>query len=142
MTLMRTSALILLATLTATSTVTAEDTSAAEWQSISVTSRLFYVAGFKAGADAALQFVYEQSPKNKNLINGMVDLLGVDMSNEAIEAVATALYQDPANAYINPEDAVRIAMLKIKGRDVEKELQGARRLGLALKPKVKQGGGR
>lgn len=59
------------------------------------------------------------------------------MSYGAIESVVTALYEDPANAYVVNSDAVKIAGNKLKGDNIEAQLQRARRGRLWMKKWVK-----
>lgn len=49
------------------------DTRAAEWQAMSRSDRIMFIAGYRSGIEQALSALYELGPKGEKLINEVAD---------------------------------------------------------------------
>jgi len=104
-------------------------TPGSEWQSLSTRERTLYVVGFEDGMFSAGALVFSEKGTCSKPIEAE---LPVNLSSETIASVVTTIYEDAANAYVLRSAAIHLAILKLRGEDIEKQLQAARRAGLKL----------
>lgn len=117
----------------------AQMTDAEEWRSYTPGERSAYIWGFRAGVGhgsngtslALIDKGYIRRNPSKDVQLILKDLRPTASPIDLANGVSK-LYEDPANAYVAHSDALLIAWDRLRGRDVEKRLQEARKEGYEI----------
>jgi hypothetical protein len=104
---------------------------AARWNTWDVYTRTAYVIGVTEGISTAFfttkgNLTKKPTPKEELLIMDILNF-GSGIERKKIIEVMTDLYQDPANSYIETTKIFLYAQERIKGKDISRALENARR---------------
>ena len=104
--------------------ISASTTWGASWQGYNEFERIIYVYGFADGIRWINYIITykESNPEEFIMANFITDNAGT------ISSVMTDLYEDPANSLIKYPLICCLAIRKLKGENIERELEKAREL--------------
>ncbi|MFY9610604.1 MAG: hypothetical protein WAU45_18585 [Blastocatellia bacterium] len=101
------------------------------WLRLSDNEKYFYVTGYEEGISSflgesivALAGCDCREPKEAalNRIQGTFQSVRVDLDSGTVAKVMTDIYKDPANVFIMFPQMVRLAIDKLKGKNIEEDI--------------------